>query len=218
MKDTYSVFRKYPTIHQTKELENLLNQNNIDTQLTDNIAPIDASFSGSTLQNEYEIKIKFEDFEKAELILEKEAENLIDQVDSNHYLFDFTDDELYEILLKADEWSEFDYKLAQKILTKRGKSIDTDLLKALKEQRIESLAKPEGNQKSWIISGYIFSILGGLLGILIGYSLWTSKKSLPNGQIVYSYSENDRAHGKIIFYIGLIILPFYILLRIIKLI
>ncbi|MFL9830217.1 hypothetical protein ABS764_05065 [Flavobacterium sp. ST-87] len=218
MKETYSVFRKYPTIFQAKELEDLLNQNNISTQLTDNIAPVDASFSGNTLQNEYEVKIQFEDFEKAEQILEKEAENLISQVDSNHYLFDFTNDELYEILLKADEWSEFDNKLAQKILTKRGKSIDDDLLKVLKKQRIESLAKPEENQKPWIISGYIFSILGGFLGILIGYFLWTSKKSLPNGQIVYSYSENDRAHGKIIFYIGLIILPFYILLKIINLI
>ena len=139
MKETYSVFRRYPTIFQAKELEDLLNQSNIDTQLTDNIAPVDASFSGSTLLNEYEIKIQFEDFEKAELILENEAENLIDQVDSNHYLFDFTDDELYDILLKADEWSEFDYKLAQKILTRRGKSIDGNLLKALKKQRIESL-------------------------------------------------------------------------------
>ncbi|MES2239588.1 MAG: hypothetical protein V4497_04945 [Bacteroidota bacterium] len=218
MKETYSVFRKYPTIHQAKELEDLLNQNNINTQLTDNVAPVDASFSGSTLQNDYEIKIQFEDFEKAELILEKEAENLIDQVDSNHYLFDFTDDELYEILLKADEWSEFDYKLAQKILTKRGKSIDADLLKALKKQRIESLSKPEENQKPWIIAGYIFAIFGGFLGIIIGYSLWTSKKSLPNGQNINSYTEQDRAHGKIIFYIGLIILPFYILLKIINLI
>jgi len=218
MKDTYSVFRKYPTIFQAKELEDLLNQNNISTQLTDNIAPVDASFSGSTLLNEYEIKIQFEDFEKAELILEKEAENLIDQVDSNHYLFDFTDDELYDILLKADEWSEFDYKLAQKILTKRGKPIDNDLLKVLKNKRIEILAKPEGNQKPWIISGYILAILGGFLGIIIGYSLWSSKKSLPNGQVVFSYSEQDRAHGKIIFYTGVIILPFYIFFKIINLI
>ena len=218
MKDTYFVFRKYPTIFQAKELEDLLNQNNISTQLTDNIAPVDASFSGSTLLNEYEIKIQFEDFEKAELILENEAENLIDQVDSNHYLFDFTDDELYDILLKADEWSEFDYKLAQKILTTRGKSIDKDLLKALKNKRIEILAKPEGNQKPWIISGYILAILGGFLGIIIGYSLWSSKKSLPNGQVVFSYSEQDRAHGKIIFYTGVIILPFYIFFKIINLI
>ncbi|MBF6640108.1 hypothetical protein IVB69_01315 [Flavobacterium sp. J49] len=215
MKETYSVFRKYPTIEQAKELESLLNENNIVSQIVDNIAPVDSSFSGSTLQNQFEIKIQLSDFEKAEKILDKNAENLIDLVDSNHYLFDFTDDELYEILLKADEWNELDHKLAQKILIQRGKSIDADLLKALKRQRLESLAKPEENQKPWIIAGYIFAILGGLLGIFIGYSLWTSKKSLPNGQKVYSYNEKDRVHGKNIFYIGLILLTFYIILRVI---
>lgn len=147
MTEKYSVFRKYPTILQAKGLENLLQQNNITTQLTDNIPPIDPSLSGTTLLNEYEIKILIEDFEKAELILEKEVENVINQVEDDHYLFDFTDEELYEVLLKSDEWSEFDYKLAQNILTKRGKSIDIDLLNALKKQRIETLAEPENNQK-----------------------------------------------------------------------
>lgn len=213
MNENYSVFRKYPTLEQVKDLESLLNKNDIATEIADNIPPVDSSFSGSTLQNQYEIKIPLTDFEKAEKILDENAENLIDEVDKDHYLFSFTDDELYEILLKADEWNEFDYKLAQKILIQRGKSVDTELLKALKKQRIELLAKPEENQKSRIMAGYIFAILGGFLGILIGYSLWTSKKSLPNGQKVYSYNEKDRAHGKNIFYIGLIVLPFYVIVR-----
>jgi hypothetical protein len=214
MNDTYSVFRKYPTIEQAKEIKNLLKKHNIEAQIADNIPPVDSSFSGTTLQNQYEIKILLADFEKAEKILDENAENLINQVSKDHYLFDFKDDELYEILLKADEWSEFDHKLAQKILVQRGKSIDADLLTALKKQRLELLAKPEENQKPWIIAGYIFAILGGLLGILIGYSLWTSKKSLPNGEKVYSYSEKDRVHGKNIFYLGLIFLPFYVAVRI----
>ncbi|MFC5682281.1 hypothetical protein ACYE2N_10810 [Flavobacterium sp. MAHUQ-51] len=216
MTEKYSVFRKYPTILQAKGLENLLQQNNITTQLTDNIPPIDPSLSGTTLLNEYEIKILIEDFEKAELILEKEVENVINQVEDDHYLFDFTDEELYEVLLKSDEWSEFDYKLAQNILTKRGKSIDIDLLNALKKQRIETLAEPENNQKPWIIAGYTFALLGGFLGIIIGYSLWTSKKNLPNGETVNSYTDQDRAHGKKIFYIGLISLPIYILIKLLN--
>lgn len=216
MNDNYSVFRKYPTLEQVKNLESILNNNNITTQIADNIAPVDTSFSGSTLQNQYEIKIQLSDFEKAEKILNENAENLIDQVDKDHYLFSFTDEELYEILLKADEWNEFDYKLAQKILIQRGKSIDSQLLNALKKQRLETLSKPEENQKPWIIAGYIFAILGGFLGILIGYSLWTSKKTLPNGSQVYSYTEKDRMHGKNIFYIGIILLPFYIIIKILN--
>lgn len=214
MNENYSAFRKYPTLVQVKELERLLNKNNIATQIADNIPSVDSSFYGSTLQNQYEIKIPLADFEKAEKILDENAENLIEQIEEDYYLFSFSDDELYEILLKQDEWNELDYKLAQKILTKRGKSVDIQLLKALKKQRLESLAKPEENQKPWIIAGYVFAILGGFLGILIGYSLWTSKKSLPNGQKVYSYNHKDRVHGKNIFYVGLIILPFYVIIRI----
>lgn len=216
MNETYSVYRKYPTLAQIKEVEGILNKKGIATQVTDNIPPIDSSFSGSTLQNDYELKILVADFDKAEKILDDNAEGLIDQVDKDHYLFSFTDEELYDILLKSDEWNELDYTLAQKILKQRGKSIDTDLLQALKRQRILSLAQPEENQKPWIIAGYILAILGGFLGIIIGYSLWTSRKSLPNGQKVYSYSEQDRMQGKNIFYIGLVLLPIYILLRIVS--
>ena len=214
MNETYSVFRKYPTLAQVKELESLLNKNNIPTQITDNIASVDASFTGSTLQNEYELQIPVGDFDKAEKILEDSAEDLLEQVDKDYYLFSFTDEELYDILLKSDEWNELDYTLAQKILLQRGKSVDMALLQALKKQRLESLAKPEGNQKPWIVAGFTFAVLGGFLDIIIGYSLWTSKKSLPNGQRVYSYSDADRAQGKNIFYIGLVLLPIYLILRV----
>src|SRR5690606_8199742 len=128
----------------------------------------------------------------------------------------FSNEELYEILLKSDEWNAFDYTLAQKILIHRGKSIDKELLNTLKKERLKDLAKPEGNQKSWIIGGYIFSIFGGLLGLIIGYFLWTSNKTLPNGQKVFSYSENDRRHGKYIFFIGLIIAPIVLIFKVLS--
>jgi hypothetical protein len=214
MKEPFSIFRKYPTLEQAEEIESLLKENNIETILADNIPPVDITFSGSTINNEYEIRINQFDFEKAESILEKNAEKLIDEVDKDYYLFDFTNDELYEILLKSDEWSSFDYTLAQQILKKKGKSIDKDLLLSLKNERLKQLAKPEENQKPWIIVGYLFSILGGFLGMIIGYFLWTAKKTLPNGEKVYSYLEKDRIQGKYIFYIGVIIFPISLLFKI----
>ncbi|WP_289663622.1 hypothetical protein [Flavobacterium panacagri] len=207
MIENFIAFRSFPTLTQAKELETLLKENNIGTILADNLPPVDITFSGNTLQNQYEVKIDASDFEKAELILEKETENLLETVDPDYYLLSFTNEELYEILLNSDEWNVFDYKLAQKLLTERGKTIDGDMLASLKKERLKILAKPEENQKPWIIAGYIFSLLGGGIGIVIGYSLWKSKKTLPNGERVYSYSEEDRKHGKTIFYISLIVFP-----------
>ena len=129
-------------------------------------------------------------------------------------MFDFTNEELYDILLKSDEWNKFDYILAQKILKEREKPIDEDLIESLKKQRIEELARPEGNQKPWIIAGYLFALLGGFLGIIIGYFLWTSKKTLPNGQKVYSYSKKDRTQEKYIFFVAIIIFPISLILRV----
>ncbi|WP_299383201.1 hypothetical protein [uncultured Lacinutrix sp.] len=216
MKEEYSIFRKFPTLDQAIELRNLLKENEINSILDDNVPPVDITFSGSTINNQIEIRIKQSDFKKAESILEKDAENLINEVNKDYYLFEFTNEELYEILLKSDEWSVFDYTLAQKILTQRGKPIDKDLLNSLKNERLKELEKPEGNQKPWIIGGYFFSIIGGFLGLIIGYFLWTSKKTLPNGKKVFSYSKNDRKHGKYIFYIGLIVIPTLFLLNIFK--
>lgn len=213
MKEQFSIFRKFSNLEQATELRDLLLKNSIQSELADNVAPVDVTFSGSTIQNEIELRIRPSDFKKAEEVLEKEAENLINEIDSDYYLFDFTDEELYDILLKSDEWNSFDYTLAQKILAERGKPIDKDLLDSLKKQRLQDLSKPEGNQKPWIIAGYVFTFLGGFLGLVVGYFLWTAKKTLPNGQRVYSYSENDRKHGKYIFYISLIIAPSVLLLR-----
>ena len=70
---------------------------------------------------------------------------------------------------------------------------------------MKALAKPEESQKSWIIAVYLFSFLGGGVGVIIGYSLWSSKKTLPNGERIYSYKSEDRKHGKNIFIIGLIV-------------
>lgn len=214
MENEFAIFRKFPTIAEAKEMETLLNNHDIETIIADNIPTVDVTFSGSTLLNEYEIRIKQEDFKKAEEILEENAGDILDEVEKDYYLFDFTDEELYEILLKSDEWSAFDYTLAQRILEDRGKTIDKNLLNSLKNQRLADLAKPEGNQKSWIIGGYIFAFLGGLLGLIIGYSIWTSKKTLPNGEKVFSHSEKDRKQGKYIFYIGLVIFPLSIIIRV----
>lgn len=83
----------------------------------------------------------------------------------------------------------------------------------MKKQRLQELEKPDENQRPWIIAGYIFALLGGFLGIIIGYFLWTSKKTLPDGRKVYSYNQKDRMQGKYIFFIALIIFPSLLFFR-----
>lgn len=214
MSEEFSIFKRFPTLQHAYELQDLLHQHRITAIVADDAPPVDVTFSaGSSSKDIYEVRISRYDFKKAEEILQEDAKKLIAQVPKDHYLFEFTNEELYDILIKADEWSTFDYTLAQHILNQRGEHITQEVLQDLKNKRLKALATPESNQQPWIIMGYIFAIFGGFLGILIGYFLWTNKKTLPNGQKVYAHTANDRTQGKFIFYLGLIILPITVIVR-----
>ena len=215
MSKDYSIFRKYPTIDQAAETETILKKEGIQCIIGDNVSSLDSNFGASSLNNEIEIRIKQSDFLKAEEILQKNAEDLIENIEEDYYLFEFSNEELYDILVKQDEWNEFDYNLAKKILKDKGQSVSNEFLKSLKTERLKQLAKPEPRQTLWIVIGYASSILGGFIGMIIGYFLWTSKKTLPNGQKVYSYSRVDRWHGKVIFYLGCVVFPVLLIYRLI---
>lgn len=206
MSQTYSAFKKFPDARQAQSLQALLINNGIECLFINNSPRLDNTFSRSDMLQEYEVQLKPEDFERANKFLEDHARTMFDGVDEDYYLLSFSDDELYDVLVKRDEWSDFDYILAQKLLKERGNVVNEEKIQALREERLADLAKPEKNHKAWIIAGYIFALLGGFFGIITGYVISSSKKTLPNGQVVHTYTASDRAHGRIILIIGLAVL------------
>lgn len=204
LKNEHVVFKKFQEFYHAKELKELLEKNNISAILSDDAPPVDVTFTGNA-NYEFEVRIQQEDFVKAEKILMNEADSLMDSINEDYYLFDFSNDELFDVLLKQDEWNELDYLLAQKILKNRGEDVNQEMLDNMKQKRLEDLSKPEGGQTPWIFLGYILALLGGVFGLLMGYFLWTHKKVLPNGEKVYSYAEADRKQGKYILILGAIV-------------
>lgn len=213
MDNEFTSFRKYPDIVQAEQLEQLLIENNIECILTNNSSGLDSNFS-SELLTEYEVKVRFNNFKKAEHLVEELAEVQLNQLPDNYYLLEFTDEELYDIVVKKDEWNEFDYLLALKLLKKRGQPVDDEQIKELNNKRITELAKPEKDQTVWIAIGYTLALFGGFLGLITGYVLWTSDKTLPNGEKVYTYSERDRKHGRFIVILSIVVLLIFTLYRI----
>jgi hypothetical protein len=123
---------------------------------------------------------------------------LVDSVEPDYYLFDFTSEELMEIILKPDEWGDFDYQLAQKILEDRGRPVNPGHLKEFKNKRLQQLREPERTDFNSVVLGYVFVALFPPAGIFLGYMLAFSRKNLPDGSYAYSYSGTQRLHGKII--------------------
>ena len=202
------MFRRFIVAGQAKKLAEELGNKGIECQLIDNSLSAEITFSSNI-----ELMIRQSDFEKANKILDEKAEILLVDINKEHYLFDFTNDELYDILAKPDAWNPLDYKLAQQILNDRGQVVNEDLLKTLKQARLAELSKPDKGQTVWIIVGYIFSFTISIIGLIIGWYLWKTKKTLPGGEKIYVYSKNDRIHGQLIFLIGIILWPIAIFIK-----
>ena len=201
--DDLMVFKRFNDHEAAFELATWLHGHGIFTEIVDSTVNFDVAFSNNALNKEYSVAIRRMDFERADKLLLKEDQRLLNEVGKDYYLFEFSNEELMDIVEKEDEWSRFDFLLAQQILEERGNAVAPKKVEELKQQRVEELSKEESYPHNIIILGYILAIGGGLLGILIGWDLWTKKWIAPNGRKAYIYKEADRKHGRNIFYAGI---------------
>lgn len=199
----FAIFQDFIAKEDARQLLNILDANKIPFSVVENAYEVDITFGGNIPRN-FQVFVHPSNFERVHEILEAEAENQLDNVDPNHYLYDFAKSELYEVIIKKDEWSAYDYQLAKKILIERGESIDAEAIAIYKEQRLQELAKPAEKPTGYLIVGAIFSLLGGVVGFMIGWYLYSAKKTLPNGTKMYMYAPEDRQSGLIIFFVGLV--------------
>ena len=165
----------------------------------------DPKMAFNETETRFVVRLKPTDFEAAHALEDQTSEALAATADPDHYLFGFTDEELFEVLVKRDEWSSFDVALAGRILRQRGRDITPDTVRLLRQYRAVELTKPEASQKTFIIAGYAMALLGGILGILIGLNLLYAKKKLLDGTQGPAYSETDRAHGFRIIVLGFVV-------------
>ena len=202
MTGPFLIFQSFNDPQLAQEVAERLRQEDIPVEIENTSPALDPVIIGSTLDAHVRIKVRQQDFEKAHAILEKDYGAQLDSVEKDYYLFQFTDKELFEIIEKPDEWGAFDYKLAQKILTERGHNVRPEQIARIKHERIKEISRPEKISKSWIFFGYFLAVLLSPCAIFFGLTIVTLKKTLPNGQRIYSYTEADRKHGIKIFAIS----------------
>jgi hypothetical protein len=216
MNAEFITYQRFTEIAFADMLVMLLEENDIPFEMEEQGPSFNPSFSFREDMTSYAVKVRSEDFERVNQLLAQAEEAAEPVTGDDYYLYDFTNDELMEVLKQADEWSAFDVSLARKILADRGKPVSDDEFEKIRNKRLDDLKQPETSKQIWITIGYISAFLGGVLGIFIGWVIFKHKKTLPNGERVYSYSESDRKHGKIIFYVGLISTVLWIAWRIIN--
>jgi hypothetical protein len=212
--DEFVTFKEFSDEEHFIEFTQFLEQNNIRFQTEISNGAIDP-VSMRAVQKLFLVKIEKENFAPVQKLLENIAQESIEDIDPDHYLFQFSDEELFEILSKPDEWSELDYKLAQKILQDRGHVVGAEYLKYLKKERLEMLAN-QSLRKLNLSGQAILLPFWGAFGRCDGLGYLFFPKRLPNGSVVYSYSEEDRKHGKRIITIGFVMMFLLIVLKVLS--
>lgn len=214
--ENFVTYKKFYNHNQLESIIELLDANNIKYEIEDYSSHQQDSVFGSNSSPKIILKLLSADFNTANDLLSNLAHNEIENVDTDHYLFSYENDELLEIIFEEDAWSPFDVELAKNILNKRGVAIPTELVSNMKKKRIKELSKKEKVSDALIIAGYLFAFLGGIIGIIIGISLWTFKKTLPDGTVINAFEEKDRLHGQIITIGGFILAIMYFYVMVLK--
>jgi hypothetical protein len=207
-------FRVFKDVYAAEELATWLNDRGVPAAVVDTSAPFDPSFANSILSKEWVVRIPPDDFSKAGELLQHFYALRLSAISKDYYLFSFSNEELDNILARPDEWGDLDYVLAQHILASRGLTVSEDQLRAFREKRYLELSKPEEQDApDFILWGYGLSIVGGLIGSLIGWHLMSSHKILPDGKKVPRFAADTRRHGRRIFWLGLIVTIVFFIAR-----
>jgi hypothetical protein len=170
--------------------------------------------------HQYIIELRPQDFQKAEELFDQMAQKDVESIPEDYHLYEFTNEELMEIVDQPDDWSKLDYHLAISILKKRGKEVSKAYVDQKKEESLEAQRAPQQVSMSALISGYIIILVGlssvymelplGLIfmawPIVLGIFLNTSKKTLKDGSRYFFYDERSRKHGIWLFIAGSIAL------------
>ncbi len=206
MTEELLTFKRFKDPDIANDIAEKLKSSNVYYEIENDDKFFDATFANNPMAKETRIKLKASDFIKADEALETYYQTQLTNIDRSYYLFDFTNKELFEILEKPDEWGDLDYQLSKRILIERGENLQQTELNYLKERRIKELSKPEKSSRRLILAGYASAIFGGLFGIIIGRILANTKTTLPNGKLIYTYTDSDRSHGNTISIIGFAVL------------
>lgn len=219
MSNIFVTFRKFNDEESVAELVEQLKSHNIEYVVEDYSSQIDNAFGNSNIGQEFRVKLQKEDFTKAYELLQEIYTPIVNNVAPDYYLFGFTNEELIDLIRKRDEWGIFDFVLAQKILADRGQSVTTEHINNLQEERITELNQPASNQEWHLTIAYALIPIGLLIYLhfllascLMGLFMWSNKKALPNGDLVYIYSPSVRRQGLILFIVVLLIYIFLMLI------
>lgn len=212
MKSRFIKYRSFNDKSVATELYRQLREAGIPVQWESTEGLFDVSFTSNDILQIYYIKLRQEDFQRADRILMDSVEQTEQQPIGDYYLFSFSDQELLEVLQQPEDWNAFDQYWAKKLLRARGVAWDEQMIEVARAKRFAEMKKPWIADKIWLLLAFTGLIAGlGLLHfpiigcvIFLGIYIGFSKKTLPDGERVMAFSKTDRRLGKLTLVLAII--------------
>lgn len=197
-------FQSFPSAEAAQPLLAMLRQRDIPFETgTDTGEPVfNPAFTFNNTYATFVVKLHGADFEWVRRLQEEANQEALATLSPDHYLFSFSDVELFDLLAKPEEWSPLDVTLAGQLLLQRGRDVSADTIRLLRQHRVAQQVQPERNNSGRIRLGYLFALLGGFGAIFMGWELYSHKKTMADGRQVPSYTAHDRVHGLRIMTLG----------------
>jgi hypothetical protein len=212
----FLTYQSYPSAEAAAPLLELLRQRDIpfETAINTGQPAFSPTFTVGAAYTMFEVKLPGSDFEWVRRLEEEANANTAATISPDHYLFSFSDAELFDIVAKPEEWSNLDVSLAGQLLRQRGRDVSADTVRLLRAHRVSEQAKPEPSLQGRIMWGYILALFGGVVAIFMGWDMYSHKKTLLDGRRVAAYSSHDRVHGLRIMVLGIVCLLLWVGLRV----
>jgi hypothetical protein len=216
-----TTYQQFFTEEEAQPIISLLTEHGIVYTFKKSRVNFDKIYTGDAINEPFELKIPADQFERVNQLLLANINVNVDELDKDHYLLSFTEEELRNVISNPDEWSKQDYLIATELLKRRGLVYTREQLQQISDEKTEVLAKPEKSiSGGWITFAYLVPVISGIgawftyltilpfwcafASILIGLTMWKFKKQLPNGERTWVYQPGDREHGRNIFFISLL--------------
>ena len=200
----YTSYKKFTDQESAEEITNLLRENGIECHLQDNLHHYVKAIGAHQVDFAVILNIKTDDFIKADKILAAHYLKAIEDVDKTYYLFEFTDEELKDIISNPYDWGNFDFQLAKKILKEKGIEYSDSYIESKKEEKINELSRIKKIPVYKLVAGYLLAFFLPPVGMINGFLIVNNRNILPNGQKFYIHSEADRKQGRIIIAVSII--------------
>lgn len=200
------IVRKVYDLEELKEALSILEQAGIKYKARENTFLHDNPYTKNLANKEYVVLVDAEEKQRA---LDVFATYYASNTSEENFLSKLDNEDLIEILTYEDNYSVFDINESKVILTERG--IDESEQKLLIEQRVKKDNEPQKVKMNVIIGGYAFVLIGGILGIAMGWYLYSSKATNKVTKQTYNaHDNNSRFHGLLMLALGGITTLFYL--------